>query len=223
MQVSPYIVGITGGSSSGKSEIARHLATLLREDGLTVTEISLDMFYKDVPVNAQGDEYDWDDPAALDFDAALRCLETLRAGKHCEVYEHDFITYGHKSSPTVINTADVYIFEGIHVGHDERIRKMFNLFVFVECDLDMAFARRIVRDTSDPTRKKPLEVIVERWRRFVKTNYLLHIAKVATAAAVRISNEKNKGVENVLGVHIIREYVSNHCRRRPTPPLPDHV
>jgi uridine kinase len=195
----PFLIGVSGGSCSGKTTTAHALATVLRALGYTVEVVSMDMWYADVPKGIDGDkDWDWDSIQAFNLESFYDCLKRLSRGEPVEVYEHDFITYGHKQEPTVIKSAEIYIFDGIHLFYEEKIRKLFDYKLFVDCDEFLAYGRRVQRDTLlDINRRKPLKVVAERWQRFVQTNYIKDIRPMSKHANRVVKNEGDDGIEKI--------------------------
>ncbi len=127
----PFIVGICGGSASGKTTVADRIIELLEISWVTV--LSMDSFYKvlspDDHNKAACSEYNFDHPDAFDFDLLLKTLERLRSGRKCDVPVYDFTTHRREKNSKIMYGADVIVFEGILAFHKQEIRDIMDLKV----------------------------------------------------------------------------------------------
>src|SRR5580765_642740 len=120
----PLIIGIAGGSGSGKSTVARNVADLLTTP--SVAFIDMDAYYKNFP-NLSLDErkkLNWDHPDAFDYDLLCAHLEALSQRKAIDKPEYDFVTHLRKARPTRVEPADVVVIDGILLFVDNRIRDL---------------------------------------------------------------------------------------------------
>jgi uridine kinase len=174
---SPYIIGVSGGSGSGKSSVSNRIIAKLQVPWAIV--LSLDSFYKSLTQDqidaAYKNDHDFDSPASFDFDLVLKVLQGLKNSERVNVPIYDFKTHSRSTGinhlkltrdTTLVYGANVIIFEGLFTLHDERIRKMLDLKVFVDTDSDIRLARRIKRDISE--RGRDLQGVLDQYARFVK-------------------------------------------------------
>ncbi|EFP13595.1 hypothetical protein CRE_24315 [Caenorhabditis remanei] len=135
-----------------------------------VTILSMDSFYKVLTPEeikeAHESKYNFDEPKAFDFDLLYEILKRLREGKSVDVPVYDFNTHSRDPNSKMMYGADVLIFEGILAFHDERIKNLMDMKVFVDTDGDLRLARRIVRDVTD--RGRDIDGIMEQYFTFVK-------------------------------------------------------
>src|SRR5947207_11944766 len=157
----PLIIGIAGGSGSGKSTVARNVAELLTTS--SVAFIDMDAYYRNFPELSLDErrKLNWDHPDAFDYDLLYEHLDALSRRKSIEKPEYDFVTHLRRTRPTLVEPADVVVIDGILLFVDERVRDVCDVKVFVDADADIRLIRRIERDTHD--RGRPLDEIIEQY------------------------------------------------------------
>ncbi len=143
---SPYIIGIAGGSGSGKSTIARSiLDDLPKGAGLMLEQ---DHYYRSQANVAQGEreKVNYDHPDALEMELFIAHLDALRRGERIPRPTYDFAAHDRAPEPELLDPAPVIVVEGILVLADERLRARFDVKIFVDTDADIRLMRRIRRD-----------------------------------------------------------------------------
>jgi uridine kinase len=157
----PLIIGIAGGSGSGKSTVARNVAELLTTT--SVAFIDMDAYYKNFPALSLDErkKLNWDHPDAFDYDLLCSHLEALSKRKPIEKPEYDFVTHLRRAERTRVEPADVVVIDGILLFVDARVRELCDVKVFVDADADIRLIRRIVRDIQ--VRGRPLDEIIEQY------------------------------------------------------------
>src|SRR6266550_5818402 len=153
----PLIIGIAGGSGSGKSTVARNVADFLTTS--SVAFIDMDAYYKNFPSLSldQRRQLNWDHPDAFDYDLLCAHLDALTKRESIEKPEYDFVTHLRRSERTHVDPADVVVIDGILLFVDERVRDLCDVKVFVDADADIRLIRRIERDIH--VRGRPLDEI----------------------------------------------------------------
>lgn len=159
------IIGIAGGTGSGKSTITRLLAEKF-EDKVSV--IKHDDYYKE----QSGLTYEeralqnYDCPEAFDTELMLEHIKALKAGQsiNCPIY--DYTEHNRSGETFVIEPRQVLIIDGILILADERLRELMDIKIFVDTDADIRILRRIKRDVNK--RKRTLESVMEQYMATVK-------------------------------------------------------
>lgn len=143
------IVGIIGGSGSGKTWLANRLAQTIGSNRAGV--ICLDSFYKDLShlTPAQRSEVNFDDPKALDWAAFRKCLTHVASGRVGRIPIYNFSTHSRDPGEALLEPRDVVIFEGLWLLHRPALRRFFQLAVFIEADTELCLERRLQRDVCE--------------------------------------------------------------------------
>ena len=168
--MTPFIVGIAGGSGSGKSTVARHVALALPAS--SVAFIDMDAYYRNhahLPLEER-QRINWDHPDAFDFELLAEHLATLRAGGCIQKPVYDFVTHTRAPSTERIDPAEVIVIDGILLFTDPRVRDLCNVKIFVDADADIRLIRRIRRDMN--SRGRPLDTILDQ---YVSTVQPMHV------------------------------------------------
>lgn len=147
----PFVIGICGGSASGKTTVAQKIIECL--DVPWVTLLSMDCFYKILNQKqheaAELNEYNFDHPDAFDFELMVDVLKKLREGKKVEVPVYNFVTHSRELHTKTMYGANVIIFEGILTFHSAEVLDVLDMKIFVDTDADIRLARRLKRFLDD--------------------------------------------------------------------------
>ena len=149
MSAHPVIVGIAGGSGSGKSTIAAELVRLL---GLGITTvIRHDWYYRDLSHFELEDriEVNFDHPSSLETELLVKHVMTLIAGNSVDAPSYDFSTHTRSSSTTQLQPSPVLILDGILTLAHHQLRKLMDIQVFVDTDVEQRMERRLQRDLDE--------------------------------------------------------------------------
>jgi len=166
----PLIIGIAGGTGSGKSTVARKVASAL--DASSVAFIDMDAYYHNY-AHLTIDErrrINWDHPNAFDWELLLTHLHDLAAGKAIDKPEYDFVSHLRRAERVRVPAADVVVVDGILLLADQRIRDLCDVKVFVDTDADIRLIRRLRRDILE--RGRPLEEILDQYLTTVQPMHL---------------------------------------------------
>lgn len=146
----PVIIGIAGGSASGKTSIARELYDGFI-DSHTIEIIKLDDYYKDQTHLTMDKRVltNYDHPLAFDMDLLITHLDLLKAGKSIEKPTYDFEQHNRSLVVETVEPHDVFILEGLFVLTEETIRERCDILVYVDTDADIRFIRRLRRDLEE--------------------------------------------------------------------------
>ncbi len=149
------LVGIAGGSGSGKTSLARELCREL--PGGTALRLEHDSYYHDLAhlPSSERTQVNFDHPRSLDNDLLADHLEALQAGRSIPGLSYDFSTHTRRRVTQVVEARPVVIVEGILLFSVPRLLSAFDLRVFVDCPSDLRFIRRLKRDISERGRDVP--------------------------------------------------------------------
>ena len=206
----PLIIGIAGGSGSGKSTVARNVAELLTTS--SVAFIDMDAYYKNFPELSLDErrQLNWDHPDAFDYDLLCSHLDALSRRQAIEKPEYDFVTHLRRGRPTRVEPADVVVIDGILLFVDDRVRDLCDVKVFVDADADIRLIRRIERDTND--RGRPLDEIIEQYLSTVQPMHLQFVEPSKRYADVIVP----RGGHNAIAIEMIVAKIQRRLQRAST-------
>ena len=193
----PLIIGIAGGSGSGKSTVAKNVADHLTTS--SVAFIDMDAYYKNFTSLTLDErrKLNWDHPDAFDYDLLRAHLGALSERKAVDKPEYDYVTHLRRSEPTRVDPADVIVIDGILLFVDERVRDLCDVKVFVDADPDIRLIRRIERDTS--VRGRPLDEVIEQYLSTVQPMHLQFVEPSKRYADVIVP----RGGHNAIAIEMI--------------------
>lgn len=166
----PFIIGVAGGSGSGKTTIVDNLIKVLGKE--SVTFISHDDYYKNqdhLPVEKRK-QTNYDHPQSLETDLLVSQLKKLLSGNKVEQPTYDFVHHTRSKKTKSLEPNKVIIVEGILVFECEQLRNLFDLKVFVDTADDIRIIRRIKRDIQE--RGRTFEFIVDQYYQFTRPMHL---------------------------------------------------
>ena len=191
------IIGIAGGSGSGKTTVVKAITEQLKE---RVTVIPQDAYYKDLSHYSaqQQRDHNFDHPDSIDFELLCEQLQQLKDGKSVEQPVYSYITCSRSKEETVtVHPADVIIVEGILIFTCEKVREQMDIKLFVDADDDDRLMRVISRDILE--RGKTVDWVIERYTKTVKPMYLQFIEPSKRYADIIIP----QGGHNKVAIDII--------------------
>lgn len=185
----PYIIGIAGGSGSGKSTFAGRLKEAFPDQ---ISLISCDNYYlphDELPLEQRA-HLNYDAPEALEFDLMVRHLEELKNGKPalCPVY--DFTRHTRSDKVTEIEPRPIILIDGILIFHDTALRECMDLKIYVETDADERILRRAKRDMQE--RGRDLDSVIDQYLTTVKPMHNTYVNPTKVFADIILNGGKNE-------------------------------
>ena len=162
----PVIIGIAGGTGSGKTTVARAIYDRVGKD--RIEWISHDSYYRnfDALTPEQRREINFDHPDSLETELLTRHLDVLSKGSSVDVPVYDFATHSRKTDTQRVEPRKVIIVEGILVLAEPELRKRIDIKLFVDTPADIRFVRRLTRDIE--TRGRTLQSVVQQYMTTVR-------------------------------------------------------
>lgn len=169
-QNTPLVIGIAGGSGSGKTTVVQEILNRVGAD--RITYLQHDSYYKDLtglPPELRRN-VNFDHPDSLETDLLTKHIETLRDQEPVEVPIYDFTTDSRTSQTFTVNPRGVILVEGILIFAEPELRKLFNVKIFVDTDADIRFIRRLRRDITE--RGRTTESVI---KQYMSTTRMMHL------------------------------------------------
>ncbi len=145
----PVLVGLAGGSGSGKTFFASALAHSLGPKRCSI--VYQDSFYFDQSArfDRDGGSVNFDHPDAIDFSLLAKCLTALKANRAVQIPIYDFVTHSRKKETELVEPKPVIVVDGILIFHNSLVRELFDERVFFATPEDLRFRRRLARDVRE--------------------------------------------------------------------------
>jgi uridine kinase len=203
MTAKPLIIGIAGGSGSGKSTVAKNVLQALGAGAMCA--IDMDGYYQNfahLPFEERK-TINWDHPDAFDWDLFIDHLTRLSRGQAVEKPVYDFLNHVRRPDPLHVDPMDVIVVDGILLFVDERVRDLCDVKVFVDADADTRLIRRIRRDTAK--RGRPLEEILDQYLTTVRPMHLQFVEPSKRYADIIVP----RGGQNRVAVEMLVARIRN--------------
>lgn len=195
------IIGIAGGTGSGKTTVVKKIIEALPKDSVAV--VPLDSYYNDTTgmTDEERKEINFDHPDAFDWKLLIKHVNELREGRAVEQPTYSYIISNRLPETIHIEPKPVIIIEGIMTLLNKRLRDMMDLKIFVDCDSDERLIRNIQRDTID--RGRTVTMVMTRYQQVLKPMHEQFIEPTKRYADLIIP----EGGNNTKGIHILCKYI----------------
>lgn len=206
--VKPLVIGIAGGSGSGKSTVARKVAEAL--SGSSVAFLDMDAYYRNfahLPMEERK-RVNWDHPDAFDTQLMAAQVNELSAGRSVDKPVYDFVTHTRSTRTERVNPADVLVLDGILLFADERMRALCDVKVFVDADADIRLIRRLRRDVNK--RGRILDDVIAQYLDTVHPMHLQFVEPSKRYADVIVP----RGGHNTIAIEMIVAKIQHRLRER---------
>ena len=166
----PLIIGVAGGSGSGKTTVAQELLRRVGAD--RIAYLQHDSYYKDLRMlpSTQHSEINFDHPDTLETELLIKHIIGLREFKAVQIPIYDFSTDTRKTETITVEPRNVILVEGILLYVEPELRKLFDVKLFVDADADIRFIRRLHRDITE--RGRSTESVIEQYYSTVRPMHL---------------------------------------------------
>jgi len=197
------VIGIAGGTGSGKTTLMNNLIETFRED---VTLLSHDNYYKrhDDLTYAERCKLNYDEPAALETDLMAHHLDKLRHGEAIDCPVYDFTQHNRSHKTIRIVPRKVIIVEGILIFENKALRELMDIRIFVDTDADVRLCRRIARDVNE--RGRTLESVLSQYQDTVKPMHEMYVEPSKKYANIIVP----EGGKNTVALDMITGRIRRH-------------
>ncbi|MEL4454454.1 uridine kinase [Lutimonas vermicola] len=196
------ILGIAGGTGSGKTTVVTQILNELPEDEVTV--ISQDSYYKrnDDLTYQERCHINFDHPNAIDFELLIDHIRHLKSGQSIEQPVYSFVTHNRVQDTVITHPKRVVIIEGILIFTDKQLRDLIDIKVFVHADSDERLIRRMKRDIQE--RGRDINEVLERYQTTLKPMHQEFIEPTKNYADLIIPND----TYNTVAIDIVRTVIN---------------
>ncbi len=197
------IIGIAGGTGSGKSTLTQHIKSRFGEN---VTVINQDSYYKDQSDKPFEERVrtNYDHPDAFDTDLLVEHLKALRAGQPIQRPVYSYVEHTRTSETVQLSPTGVIVVEGLLIFQEPRLRELMDIKIYVDTDADVRILRRIVRDVRE--RGRSLESVISQYLTTVKPMHERFIEPSKRYADIIIL----EGGHNQVALEMIMQRIEKH-------------
>jgi uridine kinase len=195
------VIGIAGGTGSGKSTVVRKIIESLPQDEVAV--MPQDSYYKDnrhIPLEERL-KMNYDEPASIEWTLLTKQLGELKEGRTVNMPTYDFITCSRMKETVTVNPKEVVVVEGILVLTDKSLRDMMDVKVFVDADADERLIRVIYRDCIE--RGRTPQMVIDRYIETLKPMHELYIEPSKRYADLIVP----QGGHNKVAIKLLTDYI----------------
>ncbi len=166
----PLVIGIAGASGSGKTTLASSILDAIGRDKIAF--LPHDAYYRDQAELSYAErlKINYDHPDSLETDLLIKHIIALKAGKPVKRPVYDYIQHTRSAEVVTIEPCQIIMVEGILIFWEAKLRKIFDMKVFVETDSDICFIRRLTRDIEE--RGRTVESVVNQYLTTVRPSYI---------------------------------------------------
>lgn len=197
------IIGIAGGTGSGKTTVVRKIIESLPKDKVAV--IPQDCYYKDnhhIPLETRL-KMNYDEPDSIEWTLLVQHLKELKSGRSVNVPSYEFVTCSRLSETKEVLPSEVIVVEGILVLCDPELRELMDVKVFVDTDADERLIRVINRDCVE--RGRTPKMVIDRYQETLKPMHELHIEPSKKHADIIIP----QGGDNIVAIKLLTDYIKS--------------
>mgnify|MGYP003365123895 FL=1 len=195
----PLVIGITGGSGSGKTTVSRELVRRLTSDGSSAILLQQDSYYKSQSEKPMSERVltNYDHPDSFETDLFVSDLRRLLRHESISKPIYDYETHTRSQEVENVAPADVIIVDGVLLFNDERVRDLLDMKIFVDTDDDIRFLRRLERDIEE--RGRTVRGVIEQYLATVKPMYHQFVEPTKRYANIIVP----EGGENLVAIDML--------------------
>jgi len=204
--LNPLIIGVAGGSGSGKTTVVRHIINTVGEKNIVL--LQHDSYYRDLkhlPFEERTKQ-NFDHPSSLETELMIRHIKALREGYQVEVPIYDFTKHIRKEETKLVQPKKIILIDGILIFTEKELRKEMNIKLYVDTDDDIRLLRRIQRDIVE--RDRQLENVLTQYEKFVRPMHLEFVEPTKRYADIIIP----RGGENQVALDMVNALIQDRLK-----------
>jgi uridine kinase len=203
----PLIIGVAGGSGSGKTTVVRHIIETIGKEDIVL--LQHDSYYRDLkhlPFEERSKQ-NFDHPSALETELMIRHIEALKQGYHVEVPIYDFAKHIRKEETREVFPKKVILVDGILIFSEKGLRRQMDIKLYVDTDDDIRLLRRIRRDILE--RDRELKNVLEQYEEYVRPMHLEFVEPSKRYADIIIP----RGGKNEVALQMVNALIQKELDR----------
>lgn len=204
----PLIIGVAGGSGSGKTTVVTHIINTIGEEDILL--LQHDSYYRDLkhlPFEERTKQ-NFDHPSALETELLIRHIKALKEGYQVEVPIYDFTRHVRKDETNLVEPKKIILIDGILIFTEKELRKQMDIKLYVDTDDDIRLLRRIQRDIVE--RDRELENVLTQYEKFVRPMHLEFVEPTKRYADIIIP----RGGENQVALDMVNALIRNRLKKK---------
>lgn len=203
----PLIIGVAGGSGSGKTTVVNHIINSVGRDNIVL--LQHDSYYRDLKHLSfeERSTQNFDHPASLETELMIRHIQALLEGYPVEVPIYDFTRHVRKEETHSIHPKEIILIDGILIFSEKELRKLTNIKLYVDTDDDIRLLRRIKRDILE--RKRSLESVLHQYQQYVRPMHLEFVEPSKRYADIIIP----RGGENQVALDMVNALIQERLKK----------
>jgi uridine kinase len=204
--LNPLIIGVAGGSGSGKTTVVRHIIDTIGEENILL--LQHDSYYRDLkhlPFEERT-EQNFDHPSSLETELMIRHIKALNEGYQVEVPIYDFTKHIRKEETRLVEPKKIILVDGILIFTEKELRELMNIKLYVDTDDDIRLLRRIQRDIVERDRK--LKNVLSQYEKHVRPMHLEFVEPTKRYADIIIP----RGGENQVALDMVNALIQDRLQ-----------
>ena len=203
----PLIIGVAGGSGSGKTTVVHHIFDSIGEENILL--LQHDYYYRDLkhlPFEERANQ-NFDHPASLETELMIRHIKALKEGYQVEVPIYDFTRHIRKEETNLVQPKEVILIDGILIFNEKELRDEMDIMLYVDTDDDIRLLRRIQRDIVE--RDRSLENVINQYEKHVRPMHLEFVEPSKRYADIIIP----RGGENKIALDMVNAVIQDRLNK----------
>lgn len=204
----PLIIGVAGGSGSGKTTVVTHIINTIGEEDILL--LQHDSYYRDLkhlPFEERTKQ-NFDHPSALETELLIRHIKALKEGYQVEVPIYDFTRHVRKDETNLVEPKKIILIDGILIFTEKELRNQMDIKLYVDTDDDIRLLRRIQRDIVE--RDRELKNVLTQYEKFVRPMHLEFVEPTKRYADIIIP----RGGENQVALDMVNALIRNRLKKK---------